>query len=83
MVELVGAITTCVSAPPSDHERKVQDFFAFVCGDGAEIVLLDPWMTVRVNGVAAVAPLNARFKPPGFVLSVRATVRRTLDGAAI
>ena len=50
MVELVGATTLCVWAPASDHDLKSHDFFAFVCGDGAEIVLLDPWMTVRVNG---------------------------------
>jgi hypothetical protein len=30
-------MTSCVCAPPSDQDLKYHDFFAFVCGDGAEI----------------------------------------------
>ena len=39
---------SCAIAPPSDHETNSYDC---PCGEGALIEFLDPWITVRVNGV--------------------------------
>ena len=36
-----------------------------LCGDGALIVLLDPTMTVRLNGVVPVTPAAASWSPDG------------------
>ena len=38
-----------VAAPPSDQETNAYDVPPSVCGDGAMIELVDPWMTVRVR----------------------------------
>lgn len=73
MVELLTT-TSCDCAPPSDHDLNCQAFFAFVCGEIAEIEWRDPWITVLLNGVAACAPSSVRARPPGLELSVRVTV---------
>ncbi len=41
---------------------------------GAEIVLLEPWITVRLNGVVELAALTARLSPPGFDAKAKVTV---------
>jgi hypothetical protein len=38
--------------PPSDHDVNRQVFLAFAGGDGAEMVLVDPWMTVLLKRAA-------------------------------
>ena len=38
---------SCAIAPPSDHEANSY----CPCGEGALMEFLDPWITVRLNGV--------------------------------
>jgi hypothetical protein len=45
-----------------------------VCGVGAPIELLDPTMTVRVNGATEVAPLTDNSAPAGAEAKVSGTV---------
>ena len=46
--------------------RRMAYVFPFrVCGEGAEIVLVDPAMTVRVKGVATLAVENEPEAPRG------------------
>jgi hypothetical protein len=47
---------------------------ALVCGDGAEIVFRDPWITVLENGAGSRAPFRARENPVGLEESVSDTV---------
>ena len=68
-----------------EHARGSRLFLALVCGEGAEIVFREPWITVLVNGVGASVPLSASEKPPGLVFSVNATVRgsRRIDSVSV
>jgi hypothetical protein len=47
---------------------------ALICGEGAEIVFVDPWITVLVKGVGSSEPFSTRANPPGLELSVIETV---------
>ena len=57
--------------PPSDHAAKAQ----VACGDGALTGLLDPTITVRVNGAAAWVVPTVNCNPAGLDANVRSTVR--------
>src|SRR4051794_40265648 len=59
-----------VCAPPSDHEVKVEE----PCGDGADTELVEPWMTVRVNGVVPDDEPTASWSPDGAEAKVSSTV---------
>jgi hypothetical protein len=62
----LSAFTSCACAPPSDHDLNIQVFLALVCGEGAERVFFDPWITVLVNGVVACEPFSTNANPPGW-----------------
>ena len=61
---------TWVCAPPSDHDLKLHGFLALVCGEGAEIVFAEPWMTVLVNGSGRLCAVERQIE------SARAGVQR-------
>jgi hypothetical protein len=46
-----------------------------VWGDGALRVFLEPWITVRLNGVGAVVPFSPSVSPEGCDCSVKVVVR--------
>ena len=62
--------------PPSDHAAKVQ----VACGDGALTGLLDPTITVRVNGAAAWVVPTVNCNPAG--LETRTSGRPSAAAAA-
>src|SRR5438445_5865055 len=54
----VPATMLCVWAPPSDHDIQMYADRPIVCGEGALIVIVDPTITVTLNGaVRAVPPI--------------------------
>jgi hypothetical protein len=65
---------SCVAAPPSDHEAKEYEVPPSAWGDGAEMLLLDRRITVRVNGVVAVVVLSESVRPDGLEAKCRSTV---------
>src|SRR5262245_33037543 len=73
-VVLAEAVTLWVAAPPSDQEAKSNVFAPDACGEAALTELLDPRITVCVNGVVSLAPSTATERPAGTDAKVRSTV---------
>jgi hypothetical protein len=68
-------VRVCV-VTPSDQDLKIcLPLPRRFCGDGALTELLDPTITVRVNGAVALAPLKVSVSPLGFVAKVSVVVR--------
>src|SRR5262245_56219728 len=73
-VPLAEAVMLWVAAPPSDHEAKSKVLAPEAWGDGALTELLDPLITVRVNGVVSLDASTASESPAGTDANVRSTV---------
>jgi hypothetical protein len=82
-VAVAGAVMTCVAAPPSDHEPKVQVVPLRTCGEVAVTVFDEPTITVLVNWVVDADWPTTSDRPVGAELKVRLTVcgssRRVTD----
>ena len=56
-------VSWCTRAPPSDHEPNVNSTPPSTCVAGADTVCVEPVMTVRVNGAAAVSSSTVSCRP--------------------
>src|SRR4051794_30461166 len=65
---------TWVCAPPSDQVPNATGTPLYNCGVGPLTVLVEPWMTVRVNGATWLVAPTVRFSPAGLLTNVRSTV---------
>ena len=73
-VAVAGATMLCVWAPPSDQRWKVYVVPPRVWGEGAEMELADPTMTVLVNGAVADAEFTTSWSPAGDEANVSVVV---------
>src|SRR5262245_24879968 len=70
VVLLAPMTMLCCGAPPSDHDVKT----LLPCGDGAEIVCVEPTMLVTVNGVVRLVLPYTTWSPDGEELNVTCDV---------
>src|SRR5919108_3344029 len=64
---VLGTVTVCVLAPPSDHDANVLPD----CGDGASTVERKPTSSLTVNGAMLGTPSTVMVRPAGAVANVR------------
>ena len=72
---LVVGLALWVCVWPSDHPEKTYVVLSVCCGDGVEIVLAEPSITVDVMGPGPLLAPDETVSPGGSVVTVCCTVR--------